>query len=199
MFLKYQFLISHFKILCCVHWYFFFIIKNLSFSYLGFPEAFSMLSTPWLTQVGTHVPVNPPLSDRLPQKIDRLDYLQWFDFFISPEWLFTRGKQRFPKAALWITPAYRKSPQRFVVTSGLLRRGTVRIVILILILDLLLCLRKVSHGINEPSLNQLHRYVTVIQTFFFCCLTIRNRKSNKSFLLPSVMFVAPVTHSKMKH
>lgn len=119
MFLKYQFPFSHFKILCCVHCYFFFIIKNLSFSYLGFPEAFSMLSTPWLTQVGTHVPVNPPLSDRLPQKIDRLNYLKWFDFFISPELLFTRGKQRFPKAALWITPAYRKSPQRFVVTSGL--------------------------------------------------------------------------------
>lgn len=83
-----------------------------------------MVLTTWILQVSAHMPVNQPMSDRWPQYIDWLNYLQWVDLriFISPEWLFTRGKQRCTKAALWINPASRNSPQTCydlrILTSG---------------------------------------------------------------------------------
>lgn len=110
--------------MCCVHWYFknnFIFVFLFFFFIFKFQEDFSIFLTPWIMQVLAHVPVNQPLSDRWPQYIDWLNYLHWVDLriFISPEWLATKGKQRFTKAALWINPASRKSPQRLVMTSGL--------------------------------------------------------------------------------
>lgn len=99
------------------------IFKIISSLYLifRFLEYFSLMLTAWIMQVSVQVTVNQPLSDRWPQYIDWLNYLQWVDLriFISPEWLFTGGKQRFTKAALWINPPSRKSHQRLVMTSGL--------------------------------------------------------------------------------
>lgn len=88
-----------------------------------FLEYFSLMLTAWIMQVSVQVAGNQPLSDRWPQYIDWLNNLQWVDLriFISPEWLFTGGKQRFTKAALWINPPSRKSHQRLVMTSGLWR------------------------------------------------------------------------------
>lgn len=110
----------HFNLVCCVHCYFY---NNVIFVFFIFRfwEDFSMVLTSWIMQASAHVPVNQPLSDRWPQYVDWLNYLQWLDLriSISPEWLFTRGKQRFTKAALWVNPASTNSPQRLVMTSGL--------------------------------------------------------------------------------
>lgn len=143
----------------------FFIIKNLSFSYLGFAEAFSMLSTPWLTQVLT-CPWTSHGVTGCPRKLigsitssDLTSLSLRNDFSLEQ----SRGFLKLLCGLLLLTGNHLQDlfwPRVYDI-----RRGTARIVILILILDLLLCFRKVSHGINEPSLNQ---FDTVIQTFFFC-------------------------------
>lgn len=133
-------------------------------SYLGFPEAFSMFSTPWLAQVLTC-----PWVTGCPRKLigsitsSDLTSLSLRNDFSLEE---SRGFLKLLCGLLLLTGNHLKDllwPRVYDI-----RRGTARIVILILTLDLLHCFRKVSHGINGPSLNQLHRYDTVIQTFFFC-------------------------------
>lgn len=166
MYFWYQFLLSHFKILCCVHccffhnWKFVFFIFRISGSLFHVP--------PWLIQVFTHPWTSHWVTD-WPRKLigsitsSNLTSLSLRNDFSLEE---SKGFLKLLCGLLLLTGNHLKDlfwPRVYDI-----RRGTARIVTLILILDLLLCFRKVSRGINEPSLNQLHRYDTVIQTFVFC-------------------------------